>query len=59
MTAQIINGKEISAAFRKTLAQQIADFPSEDMPVLAVRFVGEYDSSKIFVREKQKTAAEG
>ena len=58
MTAQIINGKEISAAFRKTLAQKIADFPSEDMPVLAVILVGDDDASKIYVRNKQKAAAE-
>ena len=58
MTAQIINGKEIAAAFRKNLAQKIADFPSEDMPVLAVILVGDDDASHIYVRNKQKAAAE-
>lgn len=58
MTAQIINGKEIAASFRQALAQKIADFPSEDMPVLAVILVGDDDASKIYVRNKQKAAAE-
>lgn len=58
MTEQIINGKEIASQFRKDLAQQIADFPSEDIPVLAVILVGDNEASRIYVRNKQKAAIE-
>ncbi len=58
MTAQPINGKAIAAEFRQELARKIADFPSEDMPVLAVILVGDDEASKIYVRNKQKAASE-
>lgn len=58
MTAQLINGKAIAAEFRQELARKIADFPSEDMPVLAVILVGDDEASKIYVRNKQKAASE-
>lgn len=58
MTAQIINGKEIAARFRSELAAKITNNPSENMPVLAVVLVGDDDASKVYVRNKQKAAAE-
>lgn len=58
MSAQIISGKELAARIRVDLAQKIKNHPSENMPVLAVVLVGDDDASKIYVRNKQKAAAE-
>ncbi len=58
MSAQIISGKEISAIYREKLAEKIRQYPSENMPVLAVILVGDDEASKIYVRNKKKAAAE-
>lgn len=58
MSAQIISGKELAARIRTELAQKIKNHSSENMPVLAVVLVGDDDASKIYVRNKQKAAAE-
>ena len=56
MTAQIIDGRKIAAQIRSNLKQKISDLPSE--PQLAIILVGNDDSSLIYVRNKQKAAAE-
>lgn len=58
MTAQLINGKELSASYRANLKDKIDKFPSEEVPVLAVIMVGDNEASRIYVRHKQKAAAE-
>ncbi len=58
MTAQIIDGKKISAEIRAELAQKVQELSGENMPVLAVVLVGENEASKIYVRNKKKAAAE-
>lgn len=56
MTAQIINGKETAAQVRTELKNKIATLNSA--PKLAIILVGNDDSSLIYVRNKQKAAAE-
>lgn len=58
MTAKIIDGKALAAEIRSGLAKSIQADNGEDMPVLAVVVVGEDEASKIYVRNKQKAAAE-
>ena len=58
MTAQIIDGKKIASEIRADLARKVEQLPSEVMPVLAVVLVGDNEASRIYVRNKQKAAAE-
>ncbi len=56
MTAQIIDGRRIAARIRDSLKQKIITLPQT--PKLAIILVGNDDSSLIYVRNKQKAAAE-
>lgn len=56
MTAQIIDGKTIAMQVRAELKNKISALP--DAPMLAIILVGDDDSSVIYVRNKQKAAAE-
>lgn len=58
MTAELIDGKKLSAQVRDRLKKEIAAAEGENMPVLAVVMVGDNDASRIYVRNKQKAAAE-
>lgn len=58
MTAQIIDGKKIASEIRADLARKVEQLPGEVMPVLAVVLVGDNEASRIYVRNKQKAAAE-
>ncbi len=58
MTAQIIDGKKIASEIRADLAKKVEQLPGELMPVLAVVLVGDNEASRIYVRNKQKAAAE-
>ncbi len=58
MTAQIIDGKKIAAEVRTELARKVKALSAPHMPVLAVVLVGENEASRIYVRNKQKAAAE-
>lgn len=56
MTAQIIDGRKIAEKIRNNLKQKISTLPSK--PQLAIILVGNDDSSLIYVKNKQKAAAE-
>ena len=56
MTAEIINGKEIAAQIREELKEKIKGLKSA--PKLAVILAGHDGPSEIYVRNKQKAAAE-
>ncbi len=56
MTARIIDGKKIAAGIREKLKQKIASLPSA--PQLAIVLVGNDEPSLIYVRNKQKAAAQ-
>lgn len=56
MTAQIIDGKQIAADIREKLKQKIASLPVA--PQLAIVLVGNDEPSLIYVRNKQKAAAQ-
>ncbi len=56
MTAQIIDGRMIAAQIRDSLKQQISVLPQA--PKLAIILVGNDYSSLIYVRNKQKAAAQ-
>ncbi|MCI5634297.1 MAG: bifunctional 5,10-methylenetetrahydrofolate dehydrogenase/5,10-methenyltetrahydrofolate cyclohydrolase [Alphaproteobacteria bacterium] len=56
MTAQIIDGKKIAAEIRDKLKKKIALLPSA--PQLAIVLVGNDEPSLIYVRNKQKAAAQ-
>lgn len=56
MTAQIIDGKKTAMQVRAELKAKISALP--DAPTLAIILVGNDDSSLIYVRNKQKAAAE-
>lgn len=56
MTAQIIDGKQIAADIREKLKQKIARLPVA--PQLAIILVGNDEPSLIYVRNKQKAAAQ-
>lgn len=56
MTAQIIDGKQIAADIRDKLKQKIARLPVA--PQLAIVLVGNDEPSLIYVRNKQKAAAQ-
>lgn len=58
MTATIINGKDIATTIRQELKNRISSSDYPDTPILAVILVGDNDASKIYVRNKQKAAAE-
>ncbi len=53
MTAQIINGKEVSLAVQQEIKQLIASL--EEPPKLAVVLVGDDAASAVYVRSKAKT----
>ncbi|MDR2902767.1 MAG: bifunctional 5,10-methylenetetrahydrofolate dehydrogenase/5,10-methenyltetrahydrofolate cyclohydrolase [Lactobacillales bacterium] len=54
METQIINGKELAAKFRETLAVKIKEL--KKAPTLAVVLVGEHPASLIYVKNKQNVA---
>lgn len=58
--AQIISGKEVSAALREQLKTDVAEFISTTgvTPGLAVIIVGEDPASKVYVRNKHKGCLE-
>lgn len=56
MTARIIDGKKIADGIREKLKQKIAALPSA--PQLAIVLVGNDEPSLIYVRNKQKAAAQ-
>ena len=56
MTAQIIDGKQIAADIREKLKQKISRLPVA--PQLAIVLVGNDEPSLIYVRNKQKAAAQ-
>jgi methylenetetrahydrofolate dehydrogenase (NADP+)/methenyltetrahydrofolate cyclohydrolase len=56
MSAQIINGKNISAALRQDIARQVSSLPEK--PGLAVILVGDNPASHIYVSSKIKACAE-
>jgi len=56
MTAEIINGKEIAANIREELKEKIKGLKSA--PKLAVILAGHDAASEIYVKNKQKAAAE-
>ena len=56
MTAKIIDGKEIAANIKEELKAKIAKL--KDAPKLAVILAGHDGASEIYVRNKQKAAAE-
>ena len=56
MTAQIIDGKQLAADIRDKLKQKIARLPVA--PQLAIVLVGNDEPSLIYVRNKQKAAAQ-
>ena len=56
MTAQIIDGKTTAMQVRAELKAKISALPNA--PTLAIILVGDDDSSLIYVRNKQKAAAE-
>lgn len=56
MTAVIINGKQMAADIRADIKNKIKNLPTP--PVLAVIQVGDDEASTVYVRNKQKAAAE-
>ncbi len=60
MTAQILDGKAISADIRADLKTQIADLATQGQraPCLAVVLVGEDPASQVYVRNKERACAE-
>ncbi|MDQ7787504.1 MAG: bifunctional methylenetetrahydrofolate dehydrogenase/methenyltetrahydrofolate cyclohydrolase FolD [Thermodesulfovibrionales bacterium] len=59
MSAQLIDGKKVSADIRESLKQEIADLKGKGIdPCLAVVLVGENPASKKYVASKEKTCAE-
>jgi methylenetetrahydrofolate dehydrogenase (NADP+)/methenyltetrahydrofolate cyclohydrolase len=56
VTARIIDGKEVAAAIRARLAEQVAALPFR--PGLAVVLVGDNPASAVYVRSKDKAARE-
>jgi len=59
MSAQLIDGKKVSADIREGLKKEIADVKAKGIdPCLAVVLVGENPASKKYVSSKEKTCAE-
>ncbi len=59
MSAQLIDGKKVSADIREGLKKDIADVKAKGIdPCLAVVLVGENPASKKYVASKEKTCAE-
>ena len=58
MTAKIINGKEIAAAMRLEIADEIAEIKKnfQVIPTLAVILVGNDPASEVYVGNKEKAA---
>lgn len=56
MTAQIIDGKKIAENLKEKLRDRIASLPNS--PKLAIILVGQDEASLIYVRNKQKAAAQ-
>ena len=57
--AQIIDGKQIAADVRRTLAGEVAALAAAgQVPGLAVILVGEDPASQTYVRNKQRACAE-
>ena len=57
--AQIISGKEISAATRADIAKQVEELKSQGVtPGLAVIIVGDDPASRVYVNNKKKACAE-
>lgn len=57
--AQIISGKEVSAAIRKNIAAETAELAARGIvPGLAVVVVGDDPASRVYVRNKEKACAE-
>lgn len=56
MTAVVINGKQMAADIRAELKSKIKSLPTP--PVLAIIQVGNDEASTVYVRNKQKAAAE-
>lgn len=56
MSAEIINGKELAAKMNRETAKKIATLGRK--PVMAVVLAGDNEASKIYVRNKQKSALE-
>jgi len=59
MSAQIIDGKKVSADIKETLKKEISDLKARGInPCLAVVLVGENPASQKYVSSKEKTCAE-
>ena len=59
MSAQIIDGKKVSADIKETLKKEISDLKAKGVnPCLAVVLVGENPASQKYVSSKEKTCAE-
>ena len=60
MTAQLINGTEISRQIREELKKEIADLKAKHnlVPGLATVLVGEDRASQVYVGQKEKTSIE-
>jgi len=59
MSAQIIDGKKVSADIKETLKKEISDLKAKGInPCLAVVLVGENPASQKYVSSKEKTCAE-
>lgn len=56
--SKILDGKQIAAELRTKLAAEIAAFPRERKPGLAVVLVGDDPASAIYVRNKARAAKE-
>lgn len=56
----VISGKEVSAAVRQTIAEEVKEFKSKTgvTPGLAVVMVGDNPASAVYVRNKHKACAE-
>ncbi len=60
IAAQVLDGKEMAAAVRQEVARRVAKLAAERgvVPGLAVILIGEDPASQIYVRNKEKAAAE-
>ena len=60
MAARILDGKEIAAECRRTVAEQVADRVHKGLsrPGLAVVLVGSNPASEVYVRNKRKACEE-
>ena len=58
MTANIINGKLLAIETKNNLKDKISQLKVDTIPVLAIISVGDDPASKIYIRNKQKSAQE-